>query len=264
MTIEIQQVTQEEFDAVRPHFEVKAKALGSVRRFVQQDGTWEDTKAKDLIKYSYDPSKYLKALINGETFIVAAGNVISQVLETVLPKAADNFPENFGTNDAHAVVDALFRTQPVAMHKPGPQAESFYSTEQFAFCFKLNPDMTVDKRVLRMDLYRMIQEEKEQHGKSVFTGGLMHLLKHFRYNGRPLSTDKGDYDLTHPTEIIGKILHIFFQTPLVPDKNSLLGYWPLDLRKNLKVVFFEEPALDVYFITSGYIEGIEKQKTTGS
>lgn len=51
-------------------------------------------------------------IINGETYIVAAGNIISDIITTVLPEACQKYKEHFGTQDTHKVVEAVFNTRP--------------------------------------------------------------------------------------------------------------------------------------------------------
>jgi hypothetical protein len=255
MNINISDVTREEFELVRPHFEVNANALANQTHFVGDEGELIKKKSKEWHWTGYDQSKYLKAIIEGETFIIAAGNVITGVISEVLPQACQQYAENFGTRDAHAVVKAIFDTRPQPGFPDMSSFEQFLSTEQFAFVFKVESDGTVNRHVLRLDLFRMIQVNKDDPGQNDFTGGLMHALKHFRYNGCSLSTHMGENELHYPTDIIGMVIRCFFESPHIytngQKKFRTETPWPQN--KTIICGFYPEQEIEVYFLSTMYI-----------
>jgi len=212
MNINIKPVTETEFLQVRDHFEVKAKALALKSTFVDNEGQLQRKPVKPWFYGGYDQSKFLRADINGETFIIGAGNTITGILTDVLPEACQRYQERFGTRDAHAVVKAIFDTHPEEGYQNMEEYENHLAHEKFALVFRLLPDGQVDSKVLRLDLFRMIKPEKKDDTKFEFIGGLMHALKHFTYRNLPLSTNRENYNLDHPTQIIGWLISAFFQT----------------------------------------------------
>ncbi len=255
MNIEISTVTITEFNLVRPHFEVNAEALTNQTQFVGEDGELVITPAKNWFWAGYDQSKFLKTIIDGETYIIGAGNIIASIITDVLPEACQKYPENFGTRNAHSVIEAIFKTRPELGYSDMIAYEAHLSTEQFAFVFKIEKDGVVNHNVLRLDLFRLIKEEKNNPGKFEFIGGLMHLLKHFKYQGFSLSTNNGENDLTHPNEVIGMIIKCFFESPHIYElgKKSFKTEtsWPVD--KKIICSFYPEQSIEVYFLNTMYI-----------
>lgn len=257
MEINVSTVTDAEYELVREHFNVKAFALRDKAVFwVDENGNTVSKMRKGWFKANYDVSKYLKAIIDGEVFIIAAGNVITEIVKDVLPEACKKYPDKFGNKNAHTVVSALYDTCPVPEYAGDMSAfEDFLSTEQFAMVFKLLPDGSVDKMVLRLDLFRLIQENKDAPGTYEFTGGLLHPLKHFNFEGHPLSTEKGENTLSHPSDIISMVIKGFFQSPHIRDSGKKGFKTITEIQKNKKMIcsFFEEPVIDLYFLNTLYL-----------
>lgn len=258
MGIIVSTVTDAEYELVREHFNVKALALADKPIFwVDEDGNAIFKKGKGWFKANYDKSKYLKAVIDGEAFIIAAGNVIAEMVKDVLPEACQKHPTSFGNKNAHTVVSALYDTHPVPEYAGDINAfEDFLSTEQFAMVFKLLPDGSVDKMVLRLDLFRLIQENKDAPGTDEFTGGLMHALKHFNFDGYPLSTGKGENSLCHPSDIISMVIKGFFQSDHIrsADRKGIKTVTQGSNNKTMTCSFFEEPIIDLYFLNTLYLK----------
>jgi hypothetical protein len=111
----------------------------------------------------------------------------------------------------------------------------------------------VSERILRLDLFRKL--DMSTNGHIEFTGGLMHLLKHFSINGINLSTGKDKHDITSIEDVIVFIMKAFF---LVEGKfetsKKLVSIIPLDEKYNLKFVFYLEVNTGVYFVQTIFKE----------
>jgi len=237
MAVQYLPVTQDEFDLVRPHFQQKATALSK-------------SQGKDWAWVGFDASKFRKMIIDDETFIIASGNVLAAVLGDVLPKACRRYPAKFGTRNAYDVLDALYDEEQTGNCK---EFEQFLSTEQFALVFKLNQDGTINEKVLRLDLFRMIKPEKHHPAQQEFIGGLLHALKHFIFEGHYLSRNKENYPLNHPSDIIPMVIRGFFLSPHTPGNKYFTSLTALDANKNYNCSFFEEPVIDVYFLNTLHV-----------
>ncbi|GAA3945169.1 hypothetical protein GO495_31070 [Chitinophaga oryziterrae] len=256
MNIEIFEVTNAEFDLIRPHFEVNAKALANQTQFVGKDGELIPKPAKEWFWGGYDQSKFLKAVIDEETYIIGAGNIITGVISEVLPEACQKYPNSFGTRNAHSVIEAIFETRPELGYSDMTTYEQHLSTEQFAMVFKLEKDGSVNHNVLRLDLFRMIKEEKDNPGKYEFIGGLMHLLKHFKFEGHSLSTNIGENELVHPNQVIGMIIKCFFESTHIYEegKKSFTTVTSWSNNKEIICSFYPEQDIEVYFLNTMYLK----------
>lgn len=256
MNIEILPVTDAEFELVKEDFEVNARALAAQITLIVDEETVIPKQKKTWIWAGVDKSKYLKTLIDGETYIVAAINIFNGVITEVLAEAAVKYPENFGNHNAHDVVQAIYKTRPLLGFEDLSKFEYLLSTEQFAMAFKINDDGTVDRNVLRLDLFRMIKESQEKKDEYEFVGGLFHAYKHFRLNGLPLSTNKGENNLSHPSELMGMILKSFFQAKhkYVEGKKGFTTEIPIADEKILKCSFYPEQEIEVSFLNTVYIK----------
>lgn len=203
----------------------------------------------------FDQSKFLKIIIDDETYIVGAGNIIAGIITEVLPKACKKFSDSFGTRDAHAVVEAIYKTQPELGYNNMTAYEEHLSNEQFAMVFKIENDGSVNHNVLRLDLFRMIKEEIDNPGKFEFIGGIMHLLKHFTFEGNNLSTNQGENELEHPTQIIGMVIKCFFESKHIYNDRrkgfKTITPWLND--KEIVCSFYPEQDLEISFINTMYI-----------
>ena len=254
MTIDLYPVSAAEHELIREHFEVKAKALALQTHFVNEDGEWVEKPLKNWFWAGYDASKYTKAVINGQTYIIAAGNIITGIIGDVLPEACQHYPESFGTHDAHAVVKAIYDEHPEPGYNNMDEYEQHLSFEQFAIVFHIDQDGNVDHKALRLDLFRQIKPEKGDKTKHEFIGGLLHALKHYTYNGFPLSTNHENFPLNHPTEIIGYIIDAFFQSPHTQSGKGWHTTTTMPSGYDLKCGYFQETVANVYFLNTAYVK----------
>lgn len=122
--------------------------------------------------------------------------------------------------------------------------------EQFAYVIEIRNGEVID-RILRLDLFRQI--DKNGSGKSEFTGGIFHALKHFSHNGQNLFTGKDLHDISHPEVIISLASKAFFVVVGEFENSSkYVSRISLDSDYNLKFVFYLEENTGVFFIITIY------------
>lgn len=262
MNIEIHNITTDEFNLIRPHFEVNAQALASQTHFIGSEGELIPKTKKNHFWSGFDQSKYIKAVIDGETYIVGAGNIITGIVAEVLPAACKKYPESFGARDAHKVIEAIYKTRPELGYDNMTDYEDHLSNEQFAMVFKIEQDGTVNHNVLRLDLFRMIKEEIKNPGKDEFIGGIMHLLKHFTFEGYNLSTNIGENELKHPTQIIGLAIKCFFESKHIytDGRKGFKTITPWQNEKEIVCSFYPEQDIEIFFINTMYIRQKKSEK----
>ncbi len=255
MEINISPITQKEFDLIRPAFEINAEALAKQSLFIEENGQIIKSPAKSWFWAGYDQSKFIKAIIDDNSYIIGSGNIITGIVTDVLPEACQKYAECFGTRNAHDVIKAIYQMRPIEGYDDMTKFESLLSSEQFAMVFKLESDGSVNHSVLRLDLFRIIKEEKDNPGKFEFIGGLMHLYKHFKYKGFNLSTKKGENELSHPTDVMGMVIKSFFEVNPIykEDKKGFVTHLPWPPNKTIVCSFYPEEKIGVNFLNSMYL-----------
>jgi hypothetical protein len=200
---------------------------------------------KNFAKTGLDSSNYEEILIGKRTFYSVSTPVFSKILEDVLPEAVRKYTDHFGTGRAEDVVNALYKTEPWAKRE---NFGNFLGTEQFCYVFEVS-DGQLNHRVLRIDLFRRIEEE---NGVSEFIGGIFHAFKHFSYEGMPLSTGKDKHDIK-PHSIIFLLIKAFFIDPEIKISETsyqVISRW--DDRYDIQYAFYYEPNTAVYFVKTAF------------
>ena len=175
---------------------------------------WKHEKSQGInrtfAKTRFDKTKYHKIEISDRTFFVVSTNVFHQMLNSVLAEACEKYPDCFGTGNASDVLCALYKIEAVGTID---EFQSFLNEEQFAWVAELN-DGHVQTKLLRIELFRKIDNLKGDQTKTEFTGGAFHSFRHFHYKGVPLSTKKEKKDIDHPNSIIELLISGFFLSEL--------------------------------------------------
>lgn len=173
--------------------------------------------------------------------------------EDLSRRATRDFPDCFGTNDAMDVLQALWKQDPIY---PTIEFESYCKIlrhEQFAWVVEYNDDGIIGDKILRLDLYRKLDEQKD--GGYDFTGGLMHVFKHFSCYGHSLSYKKSNNDVPNLRYILRMIIEAFFMADLMPDekdgKQKYMGTINYK-EKIMKSIFYNNEDAGVWFIDSFY------------
>ena len=201
------------------------------------------------------PQNFRIYTIKGLIFYAVNTNVFLAIMEHVLLQAVLTYPEKFGTNNAHDVIEAIRLIEPTFEHD---RFIDFLLNEQFCYIIE-NKNGTIPDKVLRIDLFRQLDITGESTPE--FTGGILHAFKHFSYKGKNLSTGKVIHNIQRPDYVIGLAIQAFFFNDEIPnDKEKFKSEIELDEKHNLRFAFFYELNTGVYFINSIY--KVNKKKTT--
>jgi len=185
---------------------------------------------------------------NGREFYVLPTNIFSSIIiEDKITDAVRLFPENFGSGNAKRVIAAIHSIEP-SVHID--KYHEYLKREQFCYVVEVENGIVKDK-ILRIDLFREIKSDKGIGFD--FIGGIFHCFKHFSFNDKPLSTGNEINNLSHPSELIYRVISAFFSNN---DKgsssgnfNSLIEY---DKKYNLKASFYFEPITKVFFLNTAF------------
>ena len=206
---------------------------------------------KEMAKTGFPPQFYSIYPIHEKVFYACAPNTFQHIIfKDVLLKAVSNYPEKFGTGDAHDVIEAIRLIEPT--FDTTERHAQFLKNEQFCFIME-NKDGVIQDKVLRIDLFRSIQ--KKEDGKQEFIGGLFHAFKHFSYKGINLATGRDINDIQSPEAIIELAIKAFFMPEHVEETaKGFIGRISLDENYWLKFSFYLEQVNGVHFINTVYKE----------
>lgn len=191
---------------------------------------------------------------NGRHICFLASNSFIGMMKNHYMQTFTRFPDSFGTNDAADIVDALYNNN--GFERTGWNRQKYIDialTGDICCYLVQRKEGNFDDRVLRIDLFRLFESNKDGKNVYEFTGGLFHVLKHFQYNGKSLSTGNG-YDVRSIDEVVLLCVLAFYQ-PEIPDgEDNAIMYLPISEEKQLKVVFYHEKESGVYFIDTLYVK----------
>jgi len=192
---------------------------------------------------------YTQYNINGRTFYSVKSNVFKHLIERFYFAAHKNFPDKFGTGNASDVIEALYKIQPVFDLL---RYTEFLKYEQFAYLMEFSEGKVSDK-VLRLDLFRKL--DTNTNGNLEFTGGIMHVLKHFSIRGVNLSTGKDVNDITRPENVVDLIVRAFFiEEGVFENPKKFISRIVIDEKYCLKFVFYLEEKTNVFFLKTIFKE----------
>lgn len=233
-------VTNEEFDEIR---------------FIIKERMVDLAKIENKNAYLVQSAKgncYVGPLNNDSQLFRIYSPAFINVIENDYISALKETPELFGTGNAKDVIHALFIQ---AQQSGWPYDEDRYmeylSNEHFCLLLCKRP-LGFDPNVLRIDLFRIIEESKDSPGCFDFVGGLFHALKHFSVNEQCASLlPNQNVNLYDIEQLIMPIADAFF-----------MGVWgngkKLDsfqsvtsfLNKQFTLAFFRESQSNVSFVDS--------------
>ncbi len=142
---------------------------------------------KNYAKVGFPAQNYTAYNIKGRTFYAVGTDIFRGIINEVLLEAVEQFPLNFGTGNAISVIHALNKVEPLCGRIK--DAIRIFQNENFCYVVE-NDNENIPERILRLDLFRKLNPIKNKRRKYDFTGGLFHALKHFSFQGKPLSTGK--------------------------------------------------------------------------
>lgn len=239
------EINYEEYKKLQERAESIATSLGRL-------------EGKNLVKVRFPIQNYRKITIDSRDFYYAGTNIFLGIVEHVLLEAQSKFPEKFGNNNSATVLSALNKTR--YLHHRLIDAIRIYKNENFIWIYD-NLNEGDNNKILRLDLFRMLKPIPLERRKWEFVGGLFHALKHFSFNGKPLSTGKDINDVSNVEEIIFLIIKAFFINEGEFDESGekYTVLLKLNEKYNLKFSFYHEKNTKVYFINTIYKQRAKKK-----
>lgn len=224
------------------------KTFQNIRAFIEQKSfALMKHESKPYIKAGFDKSKYHEIEVGNRHFVVIATNTFYHILTSVLVDACENFPDLFGNDDVNGVLEALYNVEKVNEFE---RFSDFLKEEQFAWILEIVNE-GINPKILRVDLFRKVELNREDQSKTEFTGGLFHVFKHFNYKGIPLSTKSEKNDIEHPTSIIGYLINGFYFADLTFTSDyKCYSISKLNDKYNLRFDFYYGRETGVYFVNS--------------
>lgn len=166
-----------------------------------------------------------------------------RLLQEGILTALETFPEKFGTGNAMDVVDALYEVNGFNSFGDKDRYIKFLADNVCCYVVYANEEGFGD--ILRLDTFRKVDERDGNQDVYDFTGGLLHVLKHFSYEGRNLAVGKDIHDLFDLEHLVYLIAMAF---RLKEGEGSL---WTATQELNegpMKAVFYKEEETGIYFI----------------
>ncbi len=234
----MRQVTESEYQAILTIFnkEMKAVALHEKKNswfgIVHRNNCIVRSLSDDIILFQM----YTPAFIS--------------FIRDVYPRALLRHPEHFGTRNAKDIIHALYLESNAKDWNEDRYAD-FLSNEVFCLLLcKQNNEYCTD--VLRIDLFRKLDESKELEGAFEFTGGLFHALKHFSIEEQSASIlPNQNVKLFDVEQLVWPIAHAFYRGTWVNgNRNNTYESSIVYLGKNFTLEFYKEPGMNVSFVNS--------------
>jgi hypothetical protein len=222
--------------------------LTQIREFINRKSLLlMQHEKRTFAKTGFDFSHYKEKKFLERKFVIISTNVFHQILDGVLVEACKRYPQNFGEDDVNLVFEALYQIEKFGSVE---EFQEFLKLENFAWILELQNGKVYPK-VLRIELFRKIDQLKDDNSKTEFTGGIFHSFKHFTYNGIPLSTKRENKQIDHPMSIIDIVLLGFFFSDLTPKPSDKFeSNIELEDEKKMCFAFYHEPKTDIYFLNS--------------
>ena len=169
-----------------------------------------------------------------------------------IPLATKELNKLFGTGNATDVIDALYQ----ASSSPLEKNEYIDYIQNMACCYIMFEEKDcLQDYVLRIDMFRKLDDSRTQPLFKDFTGGLLHALKHFSIGGNSLSTGNENNettDVAQISELLPQIaLALVKYRDNVPNGSSITLPYKND--KYMKYCFYLEETTNVYYLNSCFI-----------
>ena len=247
-------LTEEEYNTIMPLLADKCLALWEHENEVAKtDADLKDTYIgrvayPNCLAFNYDDgSKIFKLMTNKSR----------HMLKENYYEAIDRFPDSFGTGNANDVLEALYLCSGADQMKWDiTRYVDYLKNDGSTFYYYQNPDGSLCDDVLKLDFFRIIQNNGE------FTGGLFHAFKHFSINEKNLSTNKDEINdigsIDNLLRIIAEAFYKYERTRVSDDSpNEKVSLPSYDNRHYLQFVFYKEVISGVYFLKTCYVKSIK-------
>ena len=182
--------------------------------------------------------------IGSTVFYFACNYSFLKIVERSILAARKKYPELFGTGDAQNIIEALYKE---SGHKNSIDEYREY-LRNYACCYILYETGDIlSPNVLRIDLFRILKENKNNPLKMEFIGGFFHILDHFSINGKNLATTNEINDVSEVDDILIYISKAFLKCEGIKEKETKVVVH-MENGKPLNCVFFWDEKKEVYFI----------------
>lgn len=184
--------------------------------------------------------------IGSTVFYFACNYSFLKIVERSILAARKKYPELFGTGDAQNIIEALYKE---SGHQNSIDEYCEY-LRNYACCYVLyETGDTLSPNVLRIDLFRILKESKNNPLKMEFVGGFFHILDHFSINGQYLATEKDQNDVSEIDDILIYIAKAFLKCEGIKEQETKVTI-QMENGKPLNCVFFWDEAKEVYYLTT--------------
>lgn len=234
-------ISDKEYDDLTTYMHPRLLALWEHENKIRQEHGREEINSFQL---GFPKNEIYHHHIEGShNFYIVFNNSCHNLLQTGITKALDNFPEKFGTSNAKDVVDALYEASAYKLYDKKENYIRFLSETTCCYVVYANGDEFGD--ILRLDMFRCLDENKVNPNVYDFTGGLMHVLKHFSYYGRNLSTGNDVFNVFDIEDLVYLIAMAFRL------KEGDGKHWEATQELSngsMKAIFYKEEKTGIYFI----------------
>lgn len=234
-------ISFEEYDALMAYMEPKLLDLWRHENEIRREKGLEELNSFQTGFSIIEVTHY--SVEGDQHFYIIYNAICHRLLQDGILKALDAFPEKFGTGNAMDVVDALYEVS--AFKGLGDKERYIQFLAENACCYVVYANGEEFGDILRLDTFRFVEEKKNNPNVYDFTGGLMHVLKHFSHEGRNLAVGKDVHDLFDLEHLVYLIAMAFRL------KQSEGCLWTSIQKLNegpMKAVFYKEEVTGVYFI----------------
>ncbi len=247
-------ITIEEYKTIMPMLANKCHALWEHENEVAKTGA-------DLKNTFIGQVAYLNCLAfnynDGSKIYKLMTNKSKHILKEDYYEAMDRYPDKFGTGDANDVLEALYLCSGAYQMKWDIiRYVDYLKNDGSTFYYYQNPDGSLSDDVLKLDFFRIIQDNGE------FTGGLFHAFKHFSINEKNLSTNKNEINnigsIDNLLRIIAEAFYKYGRTKVTEESpNEKVSLPCFDERHYLQFVFYKEEISGTYFLKTCYVKSLK-------
>jgi hypothetical protein len=195
----------------------------------------------------------LKCVDNKKYYYYFTNIFYGLIIDNILLDAATEYPDLFGTGNSEDVIKAINNIRPVFCTD-----DSIYKEEQYCYIVEENEKGELNENnILKIQLFRFqeLTDKKDILSKNIFTGGLFHAYKHFRFHDKSISTDNKGFNFDHhPSYFLFYITQAFFKSELKKEKDANGRGGLCGIHENIKFFFFpvDISNLKLCFLTTAY------------
>lgn len=178
-----------------------------------------------------------------------------KLISVRIPQAIDRLNYLFGTGNANDVLNAIYQVSQTEFEKD----EYIEYIRNLSCCYIIfEKHDGIQDSILRVDMFRQLDNNKSNPFVKDFTGGLLHALKHFSINGYNLSTGKEvneTTDISNISNILPRIASAFIECI---NSNSSSVTIPYKDNNYMKCGFYHELITNVYYLNTCFITDKDK------